>query len=90
VQTDTSWFNAGMIYAGILLKSAKGRQIIYDRKFAESLELFLPGWNTYGTPSFSKDRAKKIIDEHLDQRIDSDHIQIDEETQQRLSDLGYR
>ena len=89
-QTDTSWFNAMMIYAGILLKSAKGRQIIHDRKFAESLKLFLPGWKTHGNPSFSKDRAKEIINENLDARIDSERIQIDEETKQRLNDLGYR
>ena len=89
-QTDTSWFNATMIYAGVLLQSAKGRQIIHDREFAESLKLFLPGWETHGSPSFSKNEAKEIIDDNLDERIESERIRIDEETEQRLKNLGYR
>jgi len=89
VFVDSTYSDAILFYIGLLLISYKGKQIRSDRAFLEALKKLLPGHQTYGTPNFDQETAKTLIMEINKRTRDASSTEIDQETMNRLDDLGY-
>jgi len=89
VFVESSYKDALLVYLGILAKSYKGKQIRKDRAFIEAFKQFTPGHMTYGAPSFDRTTAEEYI-EDLGTRSEAvETTDLDDETKERLDDLGY-
>lgn len=89
VFVESSYRDALSVYLGILLKSYKGKQIRKDRAFVESLRQFLPGHTVHGEPSFDRTTAKEYIASVGTRAEPAESSQLEDETRDRLEDLGY-
>jgi len=89
VFVESSYKDAFLVYLGILAKSYKGKQIRKDRAFVEALKQFTPGHMTYGVPSFDRTTAEEYIEDLGTRSRAVETTDLDEETKERLDDLGY-
>ncbi|MEZ3165674.1 sulfatase-like hydrolase/transferase [Halorubrum miltondacostae] len=88
VFSNTSKIQSVFIYLALLVKSPIGTHIRRTGEYSKSLSKFLPGWETYGEPSFSIDEANRII-KGIERRGRSQQVSLDADTQEQLKDLGY-
>lgn len=86
---DSSYPDAILVYIGVLLKSYKGKQIWSDREFVKSFKQFLPGHSVHGTPNFDRETAQGFVTKINERAKKAHSIEIDQETMNRLDDLGY-
>jgi hypothetical protein len=89
VFVDSSYSDAVLVYIGVLLKSYKGKQIRSDRAFVESFKQFLPGHQIHGIPHFDRETAESFIANMNERAKNARSTEIDQETMNRLDDLGY-
>lgn len=86
---ESSYKDALLVYLGILAKSYKGKQIRKDRVFIEAFKQFTPGHMTYGSPSFDRTTAEEFMEGIGTRSKTVETTDLDEETKERLDDLGY-
>lgn len=89
VFVDSSYSDAALVYFGVLLKSYKGKQIRNDRAFVKSFKQFLPGHQIHGTPHFDRKTAQSFVANINERAKSARSTEIDQETMDRLDDLGY-
>jgi hypothetical protein len=76
-----------VIYAGLLFASHNGRQMIRSDNLTEPLRKLLSSHERFGDPGFSEEAARAFIETVGDP--DANRIPLDEDTKDRLDDLGY-
>lgn len=86
---DSTYSDAILVYLGVLLESYKGKQIRSDGKFIESFKQFLPGHQVHGTPHFDKGSAESFVEDMNKYAKNASSTEVDEDTLNRLNDLGY-
>ena len=89
VFVDSSYSDAALVYIGVLLKSYKGKQIRSDGEFVKSFKQFLPGHQVHGTPNFDRETGQSFVAEINESAKNARSIEIDQESMNRLDDLGY-
>lgn len=89
VFVDSSYSDAALVYTGILLKSYKGKQIRSNKEFVKSFKQFLPGHQVHGTPNFDRETGQSFVANINESAKNARSIEIDQETMNRLDDLGY-
>ncbi|WP_255150134.1 sulfatase-like hydrolase/transferase [Halorarius halobius] len=77
------------IYLGLLANGHKGKHILKTKNILSSGRKFLPGYEVYGSPNISKHMAKSYIEDTVDRTINPTVSNLNEDTQDRLEDLGY-
>ena len=77
------------MYLGLLLQAPHGRQILHNRRVRDVYSRFVPGHQRYGSPGFSEAEALGRIEELSADAGVSDAGRLDEETTERLQDMGY-
>jgi len=89
VFVNSSYVDTFLFYLGILVKSHKGKQIRKTNSYLTSLKQIAPGHKQLGNPTFTKQRANEIVNQAQSRSNPSNQIDLDEETRERLDDLGY-
>lgn len=89
VFVEGSLVPAALVYLVLLTKSPIGRQLIHNRGFTGLFKRFIPGRQSYGSPSFDHRDARKRIENLLKNRTGPVRRELDAETKDRLHDMGY-
>jgi hypothetical protein len=89
VFVEGSRVTASMIYFVLLTQKPFGRQVRHRGDVLDAYERFVPGYQSYGTPRFTKAAARAEIESILAGVGTTDERQIDDETATQLEEMGY-
>ncbi|WP_435196358.1 sulfatase-like hydrolase/transferase [Natronomonas sp. EA1] len=89
VFVENSLIDSLAIYMGLLLASHNGKSIRQSRTFATPLRKLLSGHEQYGTPEFSEQEARLLVEQANERTVEAVTASLDTETKERLADLGY-
>ena len=89
VFVESSHVDALAIYAGLLTLSYKGKQMLRDKNPLQALRLLLPGHTRHGFPAFTRQEASAHIDRIGQRSSVSVQAELNDDTKERLSELGY-
>jgi hypothetical protein len=89
VFTEGSKLKTSIVYLGLLARAPQGRQILHSRRVRDVYSRFVPGHRQYGSPGFSKTDAWGEINDTVTEATTSEDVELDEETAERLRDMGY-
>jgi hypothetical protein len=93
VQVDTGIFKRVAIVAGKIGKPS-GWQAKHIRRRPQDIPAiarhYVRGWQTFGTPEISGERARELLGEYRDYTlVASDQEELTEAQRENLQDLGY-
>jgi hypothetical protein len=89
VFVDGSRVKTTALFAGLLLQAPIGRQLYHSRRISDVYARFAPGHQSYGSPAFSAAEARQEIDALPTDLSSSQDVDLDEQTVERLRDMGY-
>lgn len=78
-----------LVYLGLLVQKPFGKHTYNTGEIYDAFDRFMPGHQSYGTPSFSAAEAESEIESIIEQNRAEQTREIDDETREQLEGMGY-
>ncbi|MFC7135318.1 MULTISPECIES: sulfatase-like hydrolase/transferase [Salinibaculum] len=89
VFVEGGYFPTLLVYLVLLVQSPIGNQLLHNGGLRDLFRRFAPGHQTYGKPNFDRNDARASIDTLFTSRSEQSNRELDDETVERLQDMGY-
>jgi len=89
VFVEGSRATASVVYLALLLGQPFGKQVFHSGEVRKAYRLFTADHHSYGTPSFDAAEARSRIGSTLTETSETQVESIDDETVERLENMGY-